>query len=90
VPTELATNTEVLWAITEGWFHATGREPIRVIYEEFLGARAAAVGRVLDSLGIDPPERAGERGPMLRQADNLSEEWVARFRHDDAEQQFTA
>ena len=32
----------------EDWFHATGREPIRVIYEEFTDARAATVGRVLD------------------------------------------
>ena len=40
----------------EDWFHATGREPIRVIYEEFVESRAATVGRVLDALGIDPPE----------------------------------
>ena len=46
----------------EDWFHATGREPIRVIYEEFVDARAATVGRVLDALGIDPPEPDGSRG----------------------------
>jgi LPS sulfotransferase NodH len=68
----------------EDWFYATGRQPIRVIYEEFVGARAATIGRVLDELGIDPPEPAGERGPMKRQADDLSHDWVARFRDDDA------
>ena len=73
----------------EDWFHATGREPIRVIYEEFVDARAATVGRVLDALGIDPPEPDG-RGPMKRQADDLSHDWVARFRDDDAEHSRTS
>lgn len=65
----------------EDWFHATGREPIRVIYEEFTSSRAATIGRVLDDLGIDPPEPEGQ-GPMRRQADDLSRDWVARFRSD--------
>ena len=43
-------------------------------------SRAATVGRVLDELGIDPPEPDGEQGPMKRQADDLSRDWVARFR----------
>jgi LPS sulfotransferase NodH len=67
----------------EDWFSATGREPIRVIYEEFVHSRAATVGRVLDALGIDPPEPDGDR-PMKRQADDLSSHWVARFRDDEA------
>ena len=69
-------------ACWEDWFHATGREPIRVIYEEFVDARAATVGRVLDALGIDPPEPDAHRRPMKRQADDLSAGWVARFRED--------
>jgi trehalose 2-sulfotransferase len=68
----------------EDWFHATGREPIRVIYEDFVGARAATVGRVLDALGVDPPEPDGA-GPMRRQADELSRDWVDRFRVEDEE-----
>jgi LPS sulfotransferase NodH len=67
----------------EDWFHATGREPIRVIYEEFTDSRAATVGRVLDALGVDPPEPDGHKGPMKRQADDLSRDWVSRFRDDD-------
>ena len=66
----------------EDWFHATGREPIRVIYEEFATTRAATVGRVLDGLGIDPPEPDGASGPMKRQADGLSKDWVERFREE--------
>jgi LPS sulfotransferase NodH len=73
------------WAARwEDWFHATGREPIRVIYEEFAGSRAATVGRVLDSLDIDPPEPDGSKGPMKRQADDRSRDWVERFQQDDA------
>jgi trehalose 2-sulfotransferase len=63
----------------EDWFHATGREPIRVIYEEFATTRAATIGRVLDALGVDPPE--GQKS-MKRQSDGLSKDWVARFRAD--------
>ncbi len=66
----------------EDWFYATGREPIRVIYEEFAENRASTVGRLLDSLGIDPPEKDGDR-PMKRQSDEISRDWVTRFRDDD-------
>jgi LPS sulfotransferase NodH len=73
----------------EDWFHATDRDPLRVFYEEFVDARAATIGRVLDALGIDPPEPAGQR--MQRQADDVSRDWVARFRHDaDADAQLHA
>jgi LPS sulfotransferase NodH len=67
----------------EDWFYVTGREPIRVIYEEFVGRRAATVGRVLDELGIDPPEPDGERGPMKPQSDEISRDWLTRFREDE-------
>lgn len=72
----------------EDWFHATGRQPIRVIYEEFVTSRAATVGRVLDALGIAPKEPDDGRGPMRPQADTMSQNWVARFREEDL--QYTA
>jgi len=74
----------------EDWFHATGREPIRVIYEEFVNSRAATVGRLLDTLGIDPPEPENQKGRMRRQFDDRSRDWVARFRDEDAEQQLSS
>lgn len=73
----------------EDWFHATGRQPIRVIYEEFVQARAVTLGRVLDDLGVDP-RQSGNKGPLVRQADDLSQDWVSRFRDDDAEYQLTS
>jgi LPS sulfotransferase NodH len=73
----------------EDWFHATGREPIRIVYEELVEERAATVGRVLDALGIDPPEPDGPQGPMAPQGDDQSRDWVARFRQDDAADQLT-
>ena len=72
----------------EDWFHATGREPIRVIYEEFVGARAATVGRVLDALGIDPPEPDGAEGRCGARPTNCHATGSTRFREDDAEHQF--
>ena len=70
----------------EEWFHATGREPIRVFYDEFTVSRAATIGRVLDALGIDPPAPEGKK-PMRRQADDRSRDWVARFRADSEHRQ---
>ena len=70
----------------EEWFHATGREPIRVFYDEFTVSRAATIGRVLDALGVDPPEPEGKK-PLKRQADDLSKDWVARFRADSERRQ---
>jgi LPS sulfotransferase NodH len=74
----------------EDWFHATGREPIRVIYEEFVTSRAATIGRVLDALDIAPREPESNSGPMRPQADDVSRDWVARFRHDDSEHEFAS
>jgi LPS sulfotransferase NodH len=70
----------------EDWFHATGRDPIRVFYDEFTVSRAATIGRVLDALGVDPPEPEGKK-PLKRQADDLSKDWVARFRADSERRQ---
>jgi trehalose 2-sulfotransferase len=70
----------------EDWFHATGRKPIRVFYDEFTVSRAATIGRVLDALGVDPPEPEGKK-PLKRQADDLSKDWVARFRTDSERRQ---
>jgi trehalose 2-sulfotransferase len=70
----------------EEWFHATGREPIRVFYDEFTVSRAATIGRVLDALGIDPPAPEGKK-PMKRQADDRSRDWVSRFRADSEQRQ---
>jgi LPS sulfotransferase NodH len=80
-----------LWdARWEDWFHATGREPVRVIYEDFVNTRAATVGRVLDALAINPREPESQMGPMKPQADDVSHDWVSRFREDDADVQLTS
>jgi LPS sulfotransferase NodH len=70
----------------EDWFHATGREPIRVFYDEFTVSRAATIGRVLDALGIEPPVPEDKK-PMRRQADDSSRDWVTRFRADSEHRQ---
>jgi LPS sulfotransferase NodH len=70
----------------EDWFHATGREPIRVFYDEFTVSRAATIGRLLDALDIDPPAPKDKK-PMQRQADDRSRDWVARFRAESDDRQ---
>ena len=70
------------------WFHATGRQPVRVIYEEFLEGRAATLGRVLDALRIPPRQLTADgKGAMRRQADVVSQDWVHRFRQEDLDPQ---
>ena len=72
----------------EDWFHATGRQPVRVIYEEFLEGRAATLGRVLDALRIPPRQLTADgKGAMRRQADVVSQDWVHRFRQEDLDPQ---
>jgi LPS sulfotransferase NodH len=42
---------------------------------------------VLDALGISPRET---EKPMTPQADDVSQDWVSRFRQDDADFQLTS
>jgi len=64
-----------------GLVSSEGLEPIRVLYGDFVVSRAATIRRVLETLGIDPPAPGGKE-PMKRQADDLSSDWVVRFRAD--------
>jgi LPS sulfotransferase NodH len=61
------------------WFEATGIEPLRITYEELVGDQAATVGRVLAHLGVDPPPEL-PAPTLVRQADEASLAWAARFR----------
>ena len=53
-------------------------------------SRATTVGRVLDALGISQREPESEAGPMMPQADDISQDWVFRFRQEDADHQLTS
>lgn len=70
----------------EGWrrlFSRCGIEPLRIIYEDDLeGDPEAAVRRVLEWIGVDPPAGWRPGGAPRRQSDAISDEWVAAYDRD--------
>lgn len=66
-----------------GFFFRTGQRPLQVLYEDVAGDLWGAVRRVLDQLRVEAPERlGGEREPLSRQSDDLSESWVQNYLED--------
>lgn len=66
-----------------GFFFRIGREPLQLFYEEVAGDVQGAVGRVLDTLGVDPPTGwSPGGGAPTRQSDELSESWVQNYLED--------
>ena len=63
----------------DAYFLGLGHAPLKVTYEELARDTAAVVRRVLDHLGIPQPAGLEISAPALSvQADEVSEEWVAR------------
>jgi trehalose 2-sulfotransferase len=68
---------EAAW---EAVFERHGIEPLRLTYEELAAAPAEKTTEVLEFIGVDLPAGFEIDAPLLeRQADELSEEWVARY-----------
>jgi LPS sulfotransferase NodH len=67
----------------EGWeelFQGHGISPHRMTYEELAASPEAAAREVLSLLDVELPAGFGLEPPLMeRQADELSEEWVARY-----------
>jgi len=67
-------------AAWERWFSSSGIRPHRVCYER-LGADLAGVTRgILYFLGLDLPDGAAIAPRHERQADDLNERWIERYR----------
>jgi LPS sulfotransferase NodH len=63
----------------DAYFLGLGYEPLKLTYEELAQGTDAVVGRVLEHLGIPAPQGPAVEAPRLSvQADEVSEEWVAR------------
>jgi trehalose 2-sulfotransferase len=63
----------------DAYFLGLGIEPLTLTYEELAEAPEPVVRRVLEYVGIEPPEQIDLDGPALAvQADEMSEEWVRR------------
>ena len=75
----------------ERFFYGYGIEPLFVRYEADLERdRAATVRRVLHFIGVAPPAGLAAEVPLQRQADALTEEWVAAYHRDRAQHSPTA
>jgi len=65
------------------YFDTSSLDVIRVVYEDDLERdRTATVTTVLRDVGIEPPDGWHAQVPIHRQADALSEQWVAAYRRD--------
>ena len=63
-----------------GFFFRTGQQPLQLLYEEIADDLEGSVRRVLDELGVEPPDDVEiERTSMRRQSDDLSESWVQTY-----------
>jgi LPS sulfotransferase NodH len=63
----------------DAYFLGLGHEPLTVTYEELAAHTVPTVRRVLEHIGVDVPDPLAVGGSRLEvQADELSEEWVAK------------
>lgn len=67
-------------AAWEAWFASAGIRPHRVSYEELDAGMAEATLRILDFLGLDMPDERVIAPRHERQADQLSAQWIGRYR----------
>jgi LPS sulfotransferase NodH len=71
---------ERLW---EEFFEREPIAPLRLVYEQFAGSLDAAVAGVLDFLGIEAPSDLRLEPTLTKQADDVSELWVRRYREEE-------
>lgn len=67
-------------AAWQQWFASRGVAPWPVTYEELAADPAGITRGVLDFLGIDLPPGQELTAPCRRLADDLTTEWIARYR----------
>lgn len=63
-------------------FSEAGIVPLEVVYEDAVQDLGTTVNRVLESLGLPPVESDYSSVDLERTSDQLTEEWVQRFRND--------
>ena len=66
------------------YFRTASVVPLEILYEDMADDLQAAVDGVLRRIGVDPGETPPAREHLKRQADQLSEAWVERYRADAA------
>lgn len=71
-------------AAWEAWFASSGVRPHRVSYEELDADMAGVTRGILDFLGLDVPDQRVIVPRHQRQADELSGQWIERYRLESA------
>lgn len=62
------------------WFTAESVAPLEVTYEALVSDPDRTVRRILDFIGVEPPDDWTPASPHRRQADAVNAEWVRRYR----------
>lgn len=74
---QMARDHDAAW---QRWFDANGITPYRITYEDLVADPASAVGGALAYLGAEVPAGFTPTTWTRRQADDLNEEWMSRYR----------
>ncbi|MFG3662391.1 Stf0 family sulfotransferase [Streptomyces sp. NPDC047706] len=72
-------------AAWEAWFTSNGVEPLQVRYEELDGDMAGVTEGILTFLGLKSRDRRAIVPRHTRQADELNNQWIDRYRADSAQ-----
>ena len=67
-------------AAWNSWFAAQEADPLVVTYEDLIADPGQAVHRILRSVGVAPPPGWRPASSHRRQADEVSADWVRRYR----------
>lgn len=74
-------------AAWSAWFAENGIAPLPLSYEALDADPPAEIRRILGYLGLDTEKAAGIRARNIRLADELSLEWMARYRREFSQRQ---
>lgn len=82
-PDKIAAQVEEMTAFDrqwESWFEAERLAPLVLTYEALSADPVGTLKRVLEHLGLNPEAAAGVEPGVAKLADEISKDWVARFR----------
>ena len=71
---------EVAWT---QYFEENGIEPLTIVYEDMIEDLDATIDRTLEWLEVPAADRSAPELSMGRQADSISDEWVARYQRGE-------
>jgi len=72
-------NYDAAW---NAWFDAQGVKPFRIFYESLSADPAATLIRICEALGVQAPKAADVKPGVAKLADEVSRDWMRRYRRD--------